>query len=47
MGPKAEAACRFAEHRRGAAAVIGSLTDVPALLSGSTGTRVGNETSHT
>jgi carbamate kinase len=40
MGPKAEAACRFAEHRRGAVAVIGSLTDVPALVSGPAGTRV-------
>ncbi|MFI0411731.1 carbamate kinase [Actinomadura sp. 3N508] len=40
MGPKAEAACRFAEQRRGAVAVIGSLTDVPALLSGTAGTRI-------
>ncbi|MFA1541785.1 carbamate kinase [Actinomadura monticuli] len=40
MGPKAEAACRFAEHRRGAVAVIGSLTDIPALLSGAAGTRI-------
>lgn len=43
MGPKAEAACRFAEHRRGAVAVIGSLTDIPALLSGTAGTRVEND----
>jgi carbamate kinase len=40
MGPKAEAACRFAEHRRGAVAVIGALTDAPALLTGAAGTRV-------
>jgi carbamate kinase len=47
MGPKAEAACRFAEHRRGAVAVIGSLTGLPALLSGSAGTRVETEDSRT
>jgi carbamate kinase len=40
MGPKAEAACRFAEQRPGAAAVIGSLTEAPALLSGGAGTRI-------
>jgi carbamate kinase len=40
MGPKAEAASRFAEQRRGAVAVIGELTDAPALLSGAAGTRV-------
>ncbi|GAA0265332.1 carbamate kinase [Actinomadura nitritigenes] len=40
MGPKAEAACRFAEHRPGAVAVIGSLADAPALLAGGTGTRI-------
>jgi carbamate kinase len=40
MGPKAEAACRFAEHRRGAVAVVGALTDAPALLSGAAGTRI-------
>ncbi|CNE86734.1 carbamate kinase [Mycobacterium tuberculosis] len=40
MGPKAEAACRFAEHRHGAVAVVGALTDAPALLSGAAGTRV-------
>lgn len=39
LGPRAGAACRFAEHRRGAVAVIGALTDVPALLSGAAGTR--------
>lgn len=42
MGPKAEAACRFAEHRPGAVAVIGALTDAPALLSGAAGTRIEN-----
>ncbi|URM94571.1 carbamate kinase [Actinomadura madurae] len=40
MGPKAEAACRFAENRPGATAVIGSLTDIPALVSGTAGTRI-------
>jgi carbamate kinase len=40
MGPKAEAACRFAEHRHGAIAVIGALADAPALLSGAAGTRI-------
>lgn len=40
MGPKAEAACRFAEHRPGAIAVIGALTDAPALLTGAAGTRI-------
>ncbi|MEU8801095.1 carbamate kinase [Spirillospora sp. NPDC048819] len=43
MGPKAEAACRFAEHRQGAVAIIGSLTDITALLSGTAGTRIENE----
>jgi carbamate kinase len=42
MGPKVEAACRFAELNayRDAEAVIGSLDDLPALLEGSSGTRV-------
>ncbi|MER6808817.1 carbamate kinase [Spirillospora sp. NPDC000708] len=40
MGPKAEAACGFAEHRPGAVAVIGSLADAPALLAGGAGTRI-------
>jgi carbamate kinase len=39
MGPKAEAAARFAETRSGFAA-IGALTDASALLAGSAGTRV-------
>ena len=47
MGPKAEAACRFAEHRPGAVAVIGSLTAIPALLTGAAGTRVENENPRT
>ncbi|MCX9190242.1 carbamate kinase [Carbonactinospora thermoautotrophica] len=40
MGPKAEAACRFAERRPGSIAVIGELTDAAALLAGETGTRI-------
>ncbi|MBT2212690.1 MULTISPECIES: carbamate kinase [Actinomadura] len=40
MGPKAEAACRFAESRPGAVAAIGSLTEATALLAGAAGTRV-------
>ena len=39
MGPKVEAACRFAE-RTGGVAVIGSLERAPALLAGDAGTRV-------
>ncbi|WP_149256938.1 carbamate kinase [Actinomadura sp. K4S16] len=42
MGPKAEAASRFAEHRPGAVAVVGALADAPALLSGAAGTRIEN-----
>lgn len=38
MGPKVEAACRFAEA--GGAAAIGALDDLPALLAGTAGTRV-------
>lgn len=42
MGPKVEAACRFAELNadRDAEAVIGSLDDLPALLDGRSGTVV-------
>ncbi len=40
MGPKAEAACRFAERRPGAIAAIGELVDAAALLAGKAGTRV-------
>lgn len=39
MGPKIEAACRFAEAT-GNMAAIGRLTDAPALLAGTTGTIV-------
>lgn len=38
MGPKVEAACRFADS--GGRAVIGALEDLPALLVGTAGTRV-------
>ncbi|MFC4909578.1 carbamate kinase [Actinomadura gamaensis] len=40
MAPKAEAACRFAEHRPGAFAAIGALSDAVALVDGRAGTRV-------
>ena len=39
MGPKVEAACRFAE-RSGGVAAIGSLTDAEGVLAGTSGTRV-------
>jgi carbamate kinase len=39
MGPKVEAACRFAE-RTGGVAAIGSLTDAVGVLTGTSGTRV-------
>ena len=39
MGPKVEAACRFAE-RDGAFVAVGSLTDAGAILAGAAGTRV-------
>lgn len=39
MGPKVEAACRFAELRGGLAA-IGALQDAGLILSGERGTRV-------
>jgi carbamate kinase len=39
MGPKVEAACRFAEST-GRPAAIGQLTDAPALLAGAAGTIV-------
>jgi len=44
MGPKAEAACRFAEAT-GRSAFIGALADGRAVLTGSTGTRVGVDAS--
>ncbi|WP_460307413.1 amino acid kinase family protein [Actinocorallia aurea] len=40
MGPKAEAACRFAEHRPGVLAAIGALGDAPDLVAGRAGTRI-------
>ena len=39
MGPKVEAACRFAE-RTGRLAAIGALEDAAAILRGERGTRV-------
>jgi carbamate kinase len=42
MGPKVRAACSFAE-RTGGLAVIGSITDTPALLRGEAGTVVTRE----
>jgi carbamate kinase len=39
MGPKVEAACRFADKTGGLAA-IGSLADAAAILRGECGTRV-------
>jgi carbamate kinase len=39
MGPKVDAACRFAE-RTGGLAAIGALEDAPAILRGERGTRV-------
>ncbi|WP_067461200.1 amino acid kinase family protein [Actinomadura macra] len=40
MNATVEAACRFAEHRRGAVAAIGHLTDAPELRTGAAGTRI-------
>jgi carbamate kinase len=40
MGPKAEAAARFAERRPGGVAVIGALREAANLLDGRSGTRV-------
>jgi carbamate kinase len=39
MGPKVEAACQFA-RRTGRTAVIGSLEDITAIVTGEAGTRV-------
>jgi carbamate kinase len=39
MGPKVEAACRFAERTRGLAA-IGALEDAEAILAGRAGTQI-------
>jgi carbamate kinase len=38
MGPKVEAACRFAE--RGGIAMVGALTEAVAILAGDAGTRI-------
>ena len=43
MGPKIAAACRFARSGKGDA-VIGALTDLPALLAGAAGTVVSTST---
>lgn len=43
MGPKVEATCRFAEAT-GARAVIGSLAELPGLVSGTHGTQVRTDT---
>jgi len=40
MGPKAEAACRFAERRNGRIAAIGALGDAANVLLGRAGTQV-------
>jgi carbamate kinase len=42
MGPKVEAACRFAE-RTGGEAVIGALADLAAVARGEAGTRIAGE----
>jgi carbamate kinase len=39
MGPKVEAACRFAE-RTGGLAAIGALDDAEAILAGRAGTQI-------
>ncbi len=39
MGPKVEAACEFARHT-GKTALIGSLSDIQALVQGTAGTRI-------
>lgn len=44
MGPKVEAACRFAEAT-GNVAAIGALKDLPAILAGKAGTSISPEAS--
>jgi carbamate kinase len=39
MGPKVQAACEFARHT-GKVAVIGSLSDIEAIVQGKAGTRI-------
>jgi carbamate kinase len=43
MGPKVQAACEFARHT-GKVAVIGSLSDIEAIVQGKAGTRVSTAT---
>ncbi len=42
MGPKVEAACRFAE-KSGGTAVIGSLSDIEEIVAGRAGTRISTD----
>jgi len=44
MGPKVEAACRFADATRNVAA-IGALKDLPAILTGKAGTTISSAAS--
>ena len=46
MGPKVEAACRFAEST-GKAAAIGALADLPGIVAGTAGTTVSGDTTET
>jgi carbamate kinase len=43
MGPKVRAACSFVEQTDGGLAVIGSISDTPALLRGEAGTVVARD----
>jgi carbamate kinase len=43
MGPKVQAACEFARHT-GKVAVIGSLSDIEAIIQGKAGTRISTAT---
>jgi carbamate kinase len=42
MGPKVDAACRFAEST-GKIAAIGALADIPGIVAGEKGTLIGGE----
>jgi carbamate kinase len=44
MGPKVEAACRFADAT-GNVAAIGALKDLPAILTGKAGTTISSAAS--
>jgi carbamate kinase len=46
MGPKVEAAAGFARSSAGKTAVIGALTDLPAILAGTAGTRISTDYHH-